>query len=338
MQPVNDRPKGFTQIPNALIDNPALSIRDKMVLIKLARHGYGKTTVYPSQVEIAKSLGIRRETVKAALDSLTALGVVQPHGKGHSGKQETYTIDLASAANLTIQSAGYEGPNLTVSPCKPDGLTVQPDDSVGIKHKAEENELNNNADSTLPSTLRRYADPGSPSRQYACPAQYEEPDDSVVRLTPAGPLGKSKAQINELLLTPDGKIALDSYDDLNYDLNSLTLPMLGSKWIPEPELTKLVDLRGVRYCSFWMSWLPRKIASEYAKGKPVNNPAGLYRRAVEQSWEVDPAWPTFDETQHTSAARAYKKQDSDDAQPVYQPAPWDEVSDDAPAYDSLVPF
>lgn len=306
MLSLTDKPLGFTKIPNAIIDNPALSMRDKVVLFKLARHGYGKMTVYPSQVEIAKSLGIQRETVKTALESLTAVGVIRPHGKGRSGKQETYTIDLDRAANLTAQPAGFKDANLTDSPSKPDGLAGKPDGSSVTNKKAEEkNNKKGGAEALL--AVRGSVDSGATledNNRSACLAKEEEPDGSSGRSKPGGRIVRSKKAVNDLLLTPDGKIALNSYDDLDYDLNSLTLATLGGEWIPESELAKLVELRGVRYCAFWTAWLPRKVASEYAKGKPVKNPAGLYRRAIEEAWQVDPSWPEFDETQHVWDAKA----------------------------------
>jgi hypothetical protein len=111
----NRKPAGFTMIPNALIDNPNLCVRNKMVLIKLARHCYRKTSTFVSQQKIAKDLHIDRGTAGTALESLTALGVIQPHGMGRSGKSETYTIDLNFAANLRKNPAPHllENPALT---------------------------------------------------------------------------------------------------------------------------------------------------------------------------------------------------------------------------------
>jgi len=69
------------------------------------------------------------------------------------------------------------------------------------------------------------------------------------------------------------------------------------------QLDKLVANYGAERCAFWVSWLLRKIAAEYDAGRPVKNPAGMYRTAVEQGWEVDPKWPEFDESKHTGAKR-----------------------------------
>lgn len=142
----NKPEKGFTQILNAVIDNQNLSIRDKMVLIKLVRHCYGKSWTFVSQQKIAKHLGASRVTVKAALDSLTALGVIKPRGKGRSGVSETYTIDLDFAANLSNHHTGslsnqYTG-TCTVSRQGP----VQPVDTnhtnqITLNNKPAESEV-----------------------------------------------------------------------------------------------------------------------------------------------------------------------------------------------------
>ena len=74
--------KGFTQLSNALADTLQLGMRDKSVLWMLLRRAYGKKTwCNPSQAGIAEQLSIRRETVKAALDSLTAFGLITPQEK-----------------------------------------------------------------------------------------------------------------------------------------------------------------------------------------------------------------------------------------------------------------
>ena len=40
------------------------------------------------------------------------------------------------------------------------------------------------------------------------------------------------------------------------------------------------------------------------------SPAGLFRRAVEEHWEVDAKWPEFDEVRHTGGARKIKYAES----------------------------
>jgi hypothetical protein len=269
--------EGFKQISNALIDNPNLCLRDKMVLIKLASHAYGqKTSAYPSQVKIAKCLGIQRETAKAALDSLTALGIIRPHGKGRKGKQETFTIDLDHAANLTAHPAG----NLTAHPAAPDG-------SSGINKTAKENQEKKTLAPRSTSTTQGVDGPGDIEDIGICYA--EAPDGSLGRFT--------KREINEMTLTPDLKLPDDEPDALECNLD-VQLAFASGDGFNFKVLEELVELRGPTFCAFWTSWLLRKIAAEYAAGRPVKSPAGLYTQAVREGWEVDPSWPEFDENKH----------------------------------------
>lgn len=112
----------------------------------------------------------------------------------------------------------------------------------------------------------------------------------------------SKAEINAAFVTPDGHRVSDSIDDLDCDLNT-TLARVYGEMLNRGTLETLVGKHGERQCALWAHWLPRKIADEYTKGRPVESPSGLYRKAVEQGWHVDPKWPEFDEERHILAAR-----------------------------------
>lgn len=280
MQNSNDKARdGFVKIPNALIDNPNVCARDKLVLLKVASHAYGKSVVaYPSQAAIADSLGYRRETVRAALASLAGLGVLRPHGEGRQGKQERFTIDLDRAANLTIQSPG----NLTTQ-------SPSPGDSVAINKTAELRLENKTpADSSEPPAIKARVERGDiDGRSYGNCSAAQGPDDSVVRFT--------NRQINELMLTPNLKLPDDEPDALFCNLD-LELGLAGGKVFNRKVLEELVALRGDRFVAFWTSWLLRKIAAEYEAGRPVTNPSGLFTEAVRGGWKVDQRWPEFDES------------------------------------------
>jgi hypothetical protein len=292
-------------------------MRDKLVLIKVASHAYGdRTSAFPSQAETATSLGCRRETAKSAYESLTALQVLVPHGEGRKGKQETFTIDLDRATNLTIQSAS----NMTSD--SSGNLTTQsaaPDDSVGIKHKhREDEEKNKGLESVVASNPKDAVVPfrAPVHGNNAMHSQDEEPDDSVGRFT--------KREINDQLLTPNGK--LPDADGIDGDLSAVLTEAESPTFFNSSELDKLVAAHGEEHCAFQVSWLLRRIAHEYKAGRPVTSPAGLYRRAVEGGWQVDPAWPEFDELKHTDAAWKIKNGIAGNG-----PATHDELDD-------LVPF
>jgi hypothetical protein len=117
------------------------------------------------------------------------------------------------------------------------------------------------------------------------------------------PRPPTKAEVNAAFIRPDGFSASDDFADLSDDLSNLILPMVVGEPLKESDLDKLVAKRGVTFCHFWAYWLPRKIAYEYEKGRPVPSPTGVYLSAVEQRWEVNPKWPEFDEQRHTVVAR-----------------------------------
>ncbi len=115
----------------------------------------------------------------------------------------------------------------------------------------------------------------------------------------------SKRAINELMLSPEGVPLDDDRDELFYEVEAVTLPSVYGEPFNPGDLDKLITDRGVAFCRMWAHWLPRKIADKYAKDsvKGVPSPTGLYTQAVREGWKVDPAWPQFDETLHTVAAR-----------------------------------
>ena len=265
--------RDYTRIPNAIIDDPTICSRDKLVLCALIRHAYGKKVeVYPSQLRLTRLLGMNVKTVRAALKSLVRLDYITPRGHGRPGARETYRLNLSDRRVSTRPAAGQP--------------PVQP---VPSNNNKQENQWKK-----TPVATTDIGGTGEPDTSTMDPfgdaLLYEGSVRSADRIT--------KAQVNELKLTPLGFRVSGDYDDLDYDLNALWLPALGGNHLGKDALDKLVSLRGVEFCQLWAAWLPRKVAAEYARGRPVRSPAGLYRRAVEQGWEVDPSWPEFDDSKH----------------------------------------
>lgn len=273
MPTTTDKRGGFTMISNVILDDPKLCARDKLVLCSLIRHAYGKKVkVYPSQLRLAKLLGLNVKTVRAALASLTDLNYIKPHGHGKPGATETYTLDLSAQRTYTCPIDGQE--------------PVQPADTNKSKQK---DELNKTLAATSANAGTVVDHP--PERETSSNAVlYQRPVHSADRLT--------KAEVNENRLTPEGLPVNGNIFDLDYGVNTITLPTLDGTWLTDGVIQELVELRGVEFCQMWEAWLPRKIAYEYEKGRPVKSAAGLYRRAIEEGWQVDPAWPEHDETKH----------------------------------------
>lgn len=296
-KPVNH----FTRVPNELIDHQGLTAEEKLILIKYALHAFGdKVKVNPSQLEIAKRLRKSRNTVKTATAALASLGLLEPAGEGHQGKQETYTVHL-DRVNAVPQGR-LKKPNLLKLEqvtCS-NGAYVEPQTCSNGAYKPYQ-------DNTLPNT---HDESEATSAIGAFVESREAPsngssglvsqDKGLAQMVPMF----TKKQINELYLAPDGKRVTDDLDDLDYELNSLVLPELFSQPIPRRKLEELSAMRGVRFCAMWAAWLSRKMASMTMKGEQVENAAGLYITNVERGWTVDPAWPPFVACADLGRARA----------------------------------
>jgi hypothetical protein len=83
---------GFTQIPNAIIFDPTLSLSEFRTYAAILSYAFGKKTeAKPSQVGLSKRTGMDRETIRIALKSLVAYGLIEPLGKGKDG-QRVYKV------------------------------------------------------------------------------------------------------------------------------------------------------------------------------------------------------------------------------------------------------
>jgi hypothetical protein len=267
---------GFTKIDNAFIDNPNLTAAEKLVAIKLQSHAYGtKTWANPSQLELSGQLRLDRKTVKAALESLSAFGIVRPHGEGHQGKQETYTVNLDAAANLG-------NPHISREESAPMSLG----ESAPINKSKTKQTKNKKPIPSAPTAIRGDTLADDSAENGTCSA-YEGLGESAPMFT--------KAQINALKLTPNGKKPEPYFgaDELLPDLDT-QLCLVGGKVFNGAALRTLVADFGIDLCAFWCAWLPRKIASERSAGRAVSSPAGLYTKAVREAWEVDPNWPEYE--------------------------------------------
>jgi hypothetical protein len=105
---VSPEPRGFTQIPNALLDHPGIGNREKLVLIQILRCAYGKVVVEVGHRRLARRLGYSRETVRAAIESLVSSGLIVPQVNTH-GKRERYALQLHRLAQVPESEPGLDG-------------------------------------------------------------------------------------------------------------------------------------------------------------------------------------------------------------------------------------
>lgn len=303
-------------IPNAVIDNPNLSIRDKLVLIKVASHAYGSSNVAsPSQKSTAESLGCRRETVADAYESLVALKVLEPHGNGSNGRKETFSIDLDRAANLTTCSTGIVSrkPSGTLTSRSAPNLATQsaaPGYSVGTNKSRAKQQTKPNQDGFAALT-------GSSPSDAEVNTQPEDSIGNVEALPrlPATPGARAltRAEINGGLYKPDGRSVKSDFEGLDYgdqldkldDLLTSTLAEVYGTVVSRAKLEAIAAEYTIERCAFWAYWLPRKIANYYEnKRQPPPKPTGIYLDALAKKYPANPKWPAFDAKRHTWAARS----------------------------------
>lgn len=326
----------FTKVPNELINHLGLTANQKLVLIKHVSEQF-KTRAKPdSERKASKSLRLSRGTYSDATVELQELGVLEPHGKGGSRKQEAYTVHLERLSSLPDRpSTGSNGVPVGRRPNRQTGpIQSQSAGSNGVpvsaklaqtEYHAEEQRRQtqehrsaalNGSSLTDVSVEGMDGDAVDGVVQPACPAAspseastkgkgISEPEarlpasEGPQASRPARPW--TNAELNAGFVRPDGYRASDDFDDLDCDLNNV-LAMLYGEPLNRGTLDKLAAKHEVRRCALWAHWLPRKIASMYAT-KPVAKPTALYVCAVEEGWQVDSKWPEFDEMRHTAAAR-----------------------------------
>lgn len=92
----------FSAIPNVILDCPYLNARDKLVLIALVRVSYQSTTFEVSQRRLAKGTGHHPDTVSAAIDSLSDLGLLIRHDV-KKGQKLKLTLQLGGIWNWPTQ-------------------------------------------------------------------------------------------------------------------------------------------------------------------------------------------------------------------------------------------
>ena len=83
--------KGFTQVPNIIIDDYALDSQEKAILIVLYRFAFGKDHAYPSQKLLGQSAGCDERTVRRKLKSLNHKGFISWQ---KTGKFNTYLLKI----------------------------------------------------------------------------------------------------------------------------------------------------------------------------------------------------------------------------------------------------
>src|SRR5712691_13211889 len=80
---------GFTQVPNFLLKNPALSANAKVVYSMLLSYAWHNNRVFPGQERMGEDIGISRPSVTKAIGELVKAGYLDVTRRGQ-GKTNVY--------------------------------------------------------------------------------------------------------------------------------------------------------------------------------------------------------------------------------------------------------
>lgn len=269
----------------------------------------------------------RQETYRVHLERLGGLSVACSTGSnevpvrtrrklqtGSKVSQATGSIevpDLSQLAQIRATAEEQRKPNEEDGSAAPEGSSLTRASAVSEANGIADDDF----DFGLVSSADSAASPREPSHSLDKGPHEPEASESAssgpqhVASTSVLPTRSfTKAEINAAFIRPDGYRVSSDFDDLTYDLN-VTLAEAHGQMLNkgDVDIARLVERHGIERCALWAHWLLRKIADEYSKGRPVKSPTGLYRRAVEGEWQVDPNWPEFDELLHTTTAAAEEK-------------------------------
>jgi hypothetical protein len=293
-------PGGATPIPNWLLDDRSLTATQKLVLIGYHRSAFGPTTTTKtSENQIARSMRLDRKTVPRASAFLMQGGYLTTCGETPNGFATQYEIALEPPPGNPHHTPMGNG-------------TIPPGEST---HNIK--------------SSKNIQDDAPPNASLEGQPVEDEIGNCSPSATDARKVLHSKQMVNDALLTPEGLRASDDPDEASNLLNCGLAQVCGEPLNPREEERLLVEY-GARLVSFWSHWLPRKVAAEYGKGKPVASPAGMLKRALEQDWKVDPAWPPFDDVLHTVAAReaAERRARERGSESVEKSEPWRHMNAD----------
>lgn len=88
---------GFTQVPNFILTNAALSVGAKLAYAMLLKYAWDANGCYPGQVTLAADMGSGERSVRRYLDELEASGFLEIEQRG-LGKTNYYRLHLTVKA------------------------------------------------------------------------------------------------------------------------------------------------------------------------------------------------------------------------------------------------
>jgi biotin operon repressor len=85
--------KGFTQIPNAILENPAISAGAKLTYVMLLRYAFNKGSCFPGQDTLAGDMAVSRQSASKYIQELERRGFIKVKRQGQ-GRPNLYEVDL----------------------------------------------------------------------------------------------------------------------------------------------------------------------------------------------------------------------------------------------------
>jgi hypothetical protein len=88
---------GFTQLPNFVLKNPALSVGAKVVYAMFLSYAWHNESCFPGQERLADDMGLGRSRVTQLIGELEDAGLITIQRRG-LGKTNIYTIHFSVKA------------------------------------------------------------------------------------------------------------------------------------------------------------------------------------------------------------------------------------------------
>src|SRR3984885_2343570 len=73
---------GFTQVPNFILTNPAISVGAKLAYAMLLKYAWGDDACFPGQVKLAQDMGAGERSVRDYLKELEAAQLLEIQQRG----------------------------------------------------------------------------------------------------------------------------------------------------------------------------------------------------------------------------------------------------------------
>jgi DNA-binding MarR family transcriptional regulator len=85
--------RGFTQVPNFILESPKISTGAKLTYAMLLKYAWHEDRCFPGQSRLAKDMGVTRKSVYSYIQELQDAELISVKRQGQ-GKTNVYTLHL----------------------------------------------------------------------------------------------------------------------------------------------------------------------------------------------------------------------------------------------------